>query len=340
LLSAQVSDRFRFLNSLDGDTKAQFQKMSPENQLTLGSFFSQHPDLNLDFKAEAGSGGFYHVDSGAKTATISIDPTAHDGAIPLIFQHEFGHYIQSRGLGDELISTMLGNKATGEAGLYAAKDASGNPVRLSDGSFAPNAELSGLQARLKQKYLDHGSGNEVPYITPERTIRELAAESAVGLVNPEMVAPRPTIIGNLGEKLFGLGTSPLVNKNFVKGALATLGNGFDLTNNVVGTGVFTGEKRVPAIDGILKNWYGGKKNLGPLDSGDSHDFSPRELAGWSDDDLRDLTGAVDAWKTNAGGKIARGGLRKGRILTLDISGRPRAYLLSFLDQFVCMDFPW
>jgi hypothetical protein len=34
------------------------------------------------------------------------------------------------------------------------------------------------------------------------------------------------------------------------------------------------------------------------------------------------------------------GLRKGRILTLDISGRPRAYLLSFLDQFVFMDFPW
>ena len=299
---AQVGDRYRFMRSMDSDTKAQFQKYTPETQLTLGSYFSQHPDLRLRFDAPEGSGGHYEVNSTNQTATIHVDPTAPDGALPLVLAHEFNHHIQDHGFQAELTSRLLGNKDTGEPGYFAKLDAAGKPVRLSDGGFAPNDDLVRMQRDLAAKYHAAGFPDEAAPLTPERTLRELAAESAVGLVSPGTMEPRSTLVG----KLLDAGTAPFVTKPFVKNALATLGNGFDLNNNIVGTGLFTGEKRIPILDNILQDWYQNRRKLGPLDSGDSTSIIPRDLAGKSDAELRNITGAVNTWKTDSRGNILRG----------------------------------
>jgi hypothetical protein len=299
--AAQVGDRYRFMQSLDRDTKAQFQKYTPETQLTLGSYFSQHPDLRLRFDAPEGSGGHYEVNATNQTATIHIDPTAPDGALPLIAAHEFNHYVQDRGLQAELTSRLLGNPDTGEPGYFARFDAAGKAVRSPEGGFAPNDDLLALQAHLQAKYTEAGFPEEAARITPERTLRELAAESAVGLVSPGTMEPRATLVG----KLLDAGTAPFVTKNFQKSILATLGNGFDLNNNIVGTGLFTGEKRIPILDNMLQKWYNNGRKLSPLDSGDSSSIVPRDLAGKTDAEIRNITGAVDTWKTDSKGKILR-----------------------------------
>lgn len=298
---AQVGDRYRFMQSLDPQTKRQFSTYSPEAQLTLASAFTQHPDLRLDFNAPEGSGGMWKLDGDKRTATISIDPTAPDGAIPLILQHEMMHHIAAHGMGAELDAKMLGDPLTGQAGWFARRDANGKPIRNPDGSFQPNDDLTRMQSELGARYIQHGAPEIAAQLNPSRTIRELASEAAVGMISPGALQARASLSG----KLLDAGTAPFVTKNFVKNAIATLGNGFDPQARIVGTGLFTGEKRIPILDSIINDWNNNRRVHSPLETGDSQTLLPKDFANKSDADIRAVTGPVDAWKMDGRGNIKR-----------------------------------
>jgi N-acetyl-anhydromuramyl-L-alanine amidase AmpD len=307
--AAQVGDRYRFLQSLDKDTRSEFLKYTPEAQLTLGSVFSQNPDLRLRFDAPPGVSGHYEINSQAKTATIHLpgsvngSPGLPEDAFNLVLQHEVNHHIQAHGLAADLTAKLLGDPVSGTPGLFAKVDSRGNAVRGSDGGFLPNDDLVEMQQRLAQKYSDYGFPEEGARLTPERTLRELAAESAVGLMSPGTLPPGATLVG----KLLDAGVAPFITKNFIKSTHAVLGNAFDRAGQITGTGLMTGEKRVPLLDNMLRDWAQNRSKLSPLDSGDSINLLPKDLVGKDDGVLRNISGNVDAWRTTGGpnGKILR-----------------------------------
>jgi AmpD protein len=307
--ASQVGDRYKFLQSLDKDTKSEFLKYTPEAQLTLGSVFSQNPDLRLRFDAPEGVSGHYEVNSQAKTATIHLpgsvngSPGLPEDALHLVLQHEVNHHLQAHGLAGDLTAKLLGDPVSGTPGLFAAFDSNGKAIRDSSGNFTPNSDLQEMQNRLAQKYTDFGFPEEAARLTPERTLRELSAESAVGLMSPGTLPPRATLVG----KLLDAGVAPFITKNFIKSTHAVLGNAFNRTGeNIIGTGLMTGEKRVPLLDNMLADWNSRRK-LSPLDSGDSIHLVPKDLIGKDDGTLRNISGNVDAWRTAGGpnGKILR-----------------------------------
>jgi hypothetical protein len=302
--AAQVGDRYRFLQSLDTDAANQFKKLTPEAQLTMGSNFSQHPELGLKFDQPPGSGSVYRTNQPATktdgyTATIHVDPSQPETAILAQVQHEFNHHLEQRGMAGELYAKLLGDPRAGTPGTFTKLDNDGNPVKRATGEYDTSNEFEELRNKLSQRYAAAGHPNEV--LTDKRVVRELASESAVARVSPGSVVPPSTLAG----KLLDLGTSPFVNKNFVKTVLASLGNGFDPTNQIVGTGLFTGEKRIPIVDSILKEWYEGRRQQGPLDSGDPTFITTKDLIGKTDAQVRAQSGAVDAWATNKNGSLVR-----------------------------------
>jgi hypothetical protein len=312
LQSAQVNDRYRFLQSLDSDTAAQFKKLHPDTQLSIGSYASQHPDLDWRFDAKPGSGGSYNVDTTGQRGVIHLDPTQPNSLGPTV-AHEFNHFLQSRGMGSEIVSKLLGTPETNTPGLFTRIDpVTEKPVRMPDGSFDVNDEFKGLHEHLRQAYIDQGHPNEP--MSYERTAKELAAESAVGWLSPGSVIPRKTIIGHL----MNLGVSGSVTKPFLKEAIASFGNGFGNSGDSIhGTGLFTGKDRIPLVDDLMRSWYEGKQKLGPLDSGDSVNINRKDLIGKDDAYIRNVVGPVDGFKTGPNGKILRDAagapiLRKGK----------------------------
>jgi hypothetical protein len=300
LQSAQVGDRYRFLKSLDTETKTQFQQQSPELQLSMSSYFAQHPDLGLRFDGEQGKGSYYTVDTSANKATIHVDPAQPETAIHAQIAHEFNHHLEQSGMASELYSAAFGNSDAEVPGNFTKIDSGGNPVRRADGTYATNDEFAGLRDRLNQRYAAQGLPNEI--LTDHRVVRELASESAVGRVSPGRVVPVGTVFG---DKLLDQTTAPFVTKQFTKGVLASLGNGFDSGNQIIGTGLFTGEKRAPWVDNILDSWYSGQRKLSPLDSGDPIGIQTKDLVGRTDAQLRQTVGGVKVFKEDGKGNIMR-----------------------------------
>lgn len=280
LQAEAVGDRFRFVQSLKPEVRQQFERLSPATQLTLGSFFNAHPDVELRFDAEPGSGGNWLVNTKSQRGVISIDPTMPDGAINAAIQHEFAHSMLDRGILPELKQVLLGDES--------------NPGLLS------KADLEQLRNQLADKYARAGFPDE--NLTDDRVIHEIAAEHAVSLLGPaDIRAARPTLLG----KLLDQGVNPLLTPAVVKDALGRLGNGFDKQNNIVGTGLFTANSRIAAVDSILKDWYSSRKQFSRLQAQPDAIYRPSDFAKKSDAEIRAVTGGNNLWKTDTKGNIVR-----------------------------------
>jgi hypothetical protein len=237
------AQRQRVLTRMSPDTVAQFESRPLPTQWAISNYLHVFPDLKIeadaDFFTRGGRKiGEAHYDTdGDGTGVIRYHPDSPDGILIGAVAHEIGHDMQTRGWGLGLINQYLGTEG-GPAGVYAARDADGNPMvdpMSPHKAYLPNEAFRELKESYLERFPEEVQDAKREALSDEQFAMELGAEEAADL-----------LLGNEFEKTVRPGFGQWILQNIsqtdlIGGLLNKFGMLAKPDGSVIGTGLFEGK---------------------------------------------------------------------------------------------------
>lgn len=264
-LLAARGDWKRYRDSLPDSAKANFDQLSPANQLILGQAMQHAPDLEVRYENQQnGPAGNHFVDDRGR-ASITINLANPESAIRGLLAHELTHHFATHGLLPDVYDNLLGNPRTGKPGTYTLLDGQGKPVGIdpTTGRYITNQEF----ANLKNQYVTALGQSGIPtaHLTDLNIAREIHAEHGVDYL----------LSGGGLQDAASAFRGPLFSANAMKTAYAKLGFTFDdagniqglptnkmgqrlagpPTNTATGTGLFADMQRNPTLGRLASRYF-------------------------------------------------------------------------------------
>lgn len=276
-----LANRRQFRDTLssretNGQSQLQiFDQLDAGEQLALASYAQGSPDVVFRLINEPGvASGLYDREN-----NIVVINRASKTPVEDIFRHEVAHFVERHGLEAQVREMYLGDAEKGVIGQYTEIDRLGNPSF--DESTSPEGEkkytyrLNAEGQKLKAEY-----ENKVRAFDPAFTMSndyfasELFAEQYADRIF------RGGLRRDLGRNAVDSVVDSLANVPLLKDFMGQIGLLFDQSDNVVGTGVFTGLKSNPEVNKLISrfNVDVSKGRAAKMqDAPDQHVLSEKEL---------------------------------------------------------------
>jgi hypothetical protein len=276
-----LANRRQFRDTLssretNGQSQMQiFDQLDAGEQLALASYAQGSPDVVFRLINEPGvASGLYDRENNVVVINRASKTPVED-----IFRHEVAHFVERHGLEAQVREMYLGDAEKGVIGQYTEIDRLGNPAF--DESTSPEGEkkytyrINAEGQKLKAEY-----ENKVRAFDPAFTMSndyfasELFAEQYADRIF------RGGLRRDLGRNAVDSVVDSLANVPLLKDFMGQIGLLFDQSDNVVGTGVFTGLKSNPEVNKLISrfNVDVSKGRAAKMqDAPDQHVLSEKEL---------------------------------------------------------------
>lgn len=232
-----------------GSQLQRFVRLDEADQLAIATYAQAHPEVAFTFIDQQG-GPSGHYDRESNTVVLN---KASSTPLRDIFRHEIGHFIVRHGLEAQMRDLYLGNAETGRPGEYTRLDAEGRPVVVESvdayGQLVRRYALNDAGLALKRQYERQ--------LRPDDPTFEIADDYFASELFAEQYADR-LFSGGFRRDLRRTPIDSLVDalapRSLLKGFITSIGLGFDRSDQVVGTGLFRGQRRNPHIEALSAEW--------------------------------------------------------------------------------------